>query len=90
MTVVCSEGQSGCLMLLYLFCVVAVLAVGFVTLFCHNGAVKKRLHLCQVHMSQELCYVVKTMFVILSLCEYLQEVLLRSSIVQRATWLGHI
>lgn len=41
-------------------------------------------------MSQELCHVVEVMFVTLALCEYLQEVLVRSSIVQRTTWLGHL
>lgn len=68
----------------------AVLAVDFVALHCCNGALKKRLHLCQVLMSQELCHVVKVMVVTLALCEYLQEVLVRSSIVLRATWLGHL
>lgn len=40
---------------LYLFCIVlAVLAVDFVTLDCHNGALKRRLHLCQVHVTGTL------------------------------------
>lgn len=92
MTILCFREARLSAAALFIVCSVwlAFLAVGLVALHCCNGSLKKRLHLCQVHMSQELCHVVKVMFVILALCEYLQEVLVISSIFQRATGLGHI
>lgn len=57
-------------------------------LLCIVVELKKRSYLCQILISQELCHVIKVMFVLLALlCGYLQEVLVRSSIVQNHKWL---
>lgn len=57
-------------------------------LLCIVVELKKRPYLCQILISQELCHAIKVMFVLLALlCGYLQEVLVRSSIVQNHKWL---